>query len=144
VQSAKRWAFRNPEPSGLIHIETTRSVVLHEGQPHGRRRVLDREGPDLETVVAHRFVTRKLANRHRKLQPITSELDSVPQLPLAAGASPNHEGLLTALETHGPKEPGQTQIMVGMQMRNENLAHPESNAEPHHLALGSFPAIEEE
>jgi hypothetical protein len=143
VKPAESGSFRHSEFAGQVHIETPESIVFHESKSNGRGGVLDRKSPNLEAFVPHRFPRRKFSNRNGELQPISPQLDRVPQTALAANSSPHDQVRLPALKAHGPQETGQAQVVIGVQMTDEDLSHTETDAETHHLALRALTAIEE-
>jgi hypothetical protein len=51
--------------------------------------------------------------------------------------------LLAVLHPERAHEAGQSEQVVRMEVREEQLAEGEARAVPHHLALGPFPAIEQ-
>src|SRR5690606_31898241 len=62
----------------------------------------------------------------------------------AAFRRPEPDRVLPPLEPHGPEQPDHAEEVVGVHVRDEDVVDAEAGAEPHHLPLRAFPAVEEE
>ncbi len=61
-----------------------------------------------------------------------------------AGGSPEAERFGARLELHRANETNDAEDVVGVEVREEDVAEDEGDPVAHHLALGAFAAIEEE
>ena len=80
----------------------------------------------------------------RSATPIPAKLDATMSSPGARTRRAHDlDGLLSALQGHGPEEPDDAQEMIGVKMGDEDGLDPETRPVPHHLPLGALAAVEE-
>ena len=94
-------------------------------------------------TVTYRRPDRKLADMDRKREPVPANEYCGLQSLRPGRRSPDDELLFAALQAQSAKQPGEAQVVIGMEVCNEDLSHREPNAETHHLPLRSFSAVEQ-
>ena len=81
--------------------------------------------------------------RHRISEPLAENFGPL-QEPRSACGSPHTQRLRPALQLHRAHEADRAEHVIGMEMREENVAGHQRDPVPHHLSLGPFAAVEQE
>src|SRR5665213_2233264 len=105
--------------------------------------MVNRERDNAVALPNERFPRRHLHIIDRKVLLVASERHGLPQKSLRLWRAKQSHRVGAPLERHGTHESGNTEYVVRMHVRKEDLADVERNAVAHHLALSPLATIEE-
>jgi hypothetical protein len=118
--------------------------MLHQGISHRVGPMLGLEHHDFILVACQSIARFDLHDFDRKLIALDAERDGRAEDPLRSLGPVERDGQGAVLQSHGAEESRDTEQVVGVIVTKEDLAEGKPDAVPHHLALVSFPAVEEE
>ncbi len=143
VELSPEWPFRNPELERPFGIEPPQPDVLGESVPDGVRAMLRLEHHDVVVAAGDPVAGAELEDLDGKLVPLDPQIH---------GQVENARGTLGAIEpdrrrpilkSHGAKQAGDAEHVIGVIVGEEDLGEGEPDAVPHHLALRPLAAVEE-
>jgi hypothetical protein len=130
---------------GAFAVEPALAVVLDDGVADGGGAVVDRDGADLVAVSRERDVAGvDPVDPDRILRPAARrERDRFERRPRPRRAV-DRERRRPLVEVERLEQPRQAEHVVAVAVGDEDVVDAETGPEPHHLALGAFPAVEQE
>jgi hypothetical protein len=139
------WAFWNAELSRELRIETTASLLLHKRISNRRgASVLQSKGMDEVLLSGNGVAGVEFANFESESEALRTERFSALEHSIGTDWSPESQGLGSTLKRHRPQEPNDSDEVVSVEVREENVVEIEGDPVAHHLALGPLTTIEQE
>ena len=135
--------LRDSKLTGTVGIEATPTRVFHQRPTQGgRASVLGENG--VHGVVSTPYGVSGVEFLHldREGEPVGAQRLALSQKPYGPLGSPTTQHVSTTLQGHGAKKPDDSQVVVGVKVREEDVREGKGDAVAHHLALSSFAAVE--
>ena len=128
----------------MIGVESAAPLLFDEGESDRRALpVLHGIGDDLVVLALDRNPGLHLGHREWEGESFVPEPLSALEEGGGTLRAPQAERLLPSLQREGLQEAERTQEMIGVEVREEDVAEREAGAPAHHLALCALAAVEE-
>ena len=128
VQATEQPALGHPERPGPVDVEPPEAIILDQSVAERTGSVVHGEGAP--AVAAHRDVLTRLqlADMHFERHAIHTEPNRGSQDPASSPGSVDGDRLHPALKRHGAQQPHDTQEVIGMEVRQKDVA--DANPDP--------------
>ena len=101
-------------------------------------------GGDREAVAPDRIAGRHLDDLHREFGSIHSQSNQHSEVLLGPAWAVEPQRSSPVLHPEGAQQPGETQSVIGVIVREQHVVDIEADTVLHHLALGAFATVEQE
>ena len=131
------------EPAGGVDVEAPRSLWLDVGVAERLHPVLDLEGPHLEAIVLDALPRPELDQLDLVAKPAEDPLQRLEQSDQPGGPD-DPQRRLPLHQVIGLEQPGQAQVVVGVEVGDVDLVDLDEPGRVDHLALGALPAVDQQ
>jgi hypothetical protein len=143
VQLSPQRPFGDTQLPGSLGMKPAQSGMFDQAITDRVCPMVSLEDRDVVVIAGQPVAWLQLLNFDWELVALDSQGYGRTQHALSPPGAVQQHGCSAILQTHGPKETGHPEQMVGMVVGKEDVAKAETHTIPHHLPLIAFTAVEE-